>query len=124
MADSEATLLRRELAAMHAKVEALEAENAEMKAVKAENAELRARLAAYENPNAPSSSRPLFNSRRNDFCRKRGSRGSDGEGSGRPAPPGGEGGAGRRSPPPEGHAGVSHRNRPAFCTRYGLPYCP
>ena len=128
MADSEATLLRREVASMHWEMEALKGAVAERDAALAERdgeiARLKARLAAYENPNAPSSSRSLFNSRRNDFRSKRGSRGSDGEGSDRPALPDGEGGTRRRRGPPEGHAGVSHRNTPAFCTRYGLPCCP
>ena len=77
-----------------------------------DNARLKARLAVYENPNAPSSARSLFNAERNAFRSKRGSRGSDG-GDAKKGP--------KKKGPPEGHRGVSHSNKPTFCIKYRLP---
>ena len=77
-------------------------------------ASLEARLAVHENPNAPSSTRALFNTERNAFRNKRGSRGSDGE-----AKKGGH----KKKGPPAGHPGVSH-SKSTRCIKYRLRACP
>lgn len=126
---SEKTLLRRELVAAHATIfdrdkeivvlrEQVASERTEKESYRAQLASAKAKLALYEGPNAPSSTKSQFNARRNSFRKKRGSRGSDGSGSDRPAGPGG----GRKKGPPAGHAGVSHA-KPAVCMKYPASRC-
>ena len=71
-----------------------------------------ARLAVHENPNAPSSTRAMFNAERNAFRNKRGSRGSDGAAKDSP----------KKKGPPAGHPGVSH-SKPTHCIKYRLRAC-
>lgn len=115
MADSEAAVLRRELAAAITGLDKLKQEFAGLgeryAALEKENAGLRARLALYESPNMPTSQPSLYNAERKRF---RESRGED------PGGNPGDGARGKKRGPPAGHAGVSHSNAPAVALRYGL----
>ena len=92
---SEKTLLRRELVAAHVTIFERDnrivelggqaaSEKAEKESYRAQLASANAKLALYEGPNAPSSTKSQFNARRSRFRKKRGSRGSDGSGSDMP----------------------------------------
>ena len=87
-----------------------------------DRASMAARLAVHENPNAPSSTRAMFNMERNAFRNKRGSRGSDGEGKNGSSPK--KGGKPKKKGPPVGHPGISHSNKPTRCIKYRLRACP
>ena len=121
---SEAVLLRGELVAAHIAIfdrdNQIEVLKGQVASERAEKEKYKARLALYEGPNAPSSTKSQFNHRRNEYRKKHGARGSDGSGSDRPVRPDGKG---RKRGPPTGHAGVSHTNVPVLCRKYSVSRC-
>ena len=94
---SEAVPLRGELVAAHITIFDRDNQIVVLKEqVASERAEkYKARLAQYEGPNAPSSTKSQFDHRRNKYRKKHGARGSDVSGSDRPVRPDGKG---RRRP--------------------------
>ncbi len=121
---SEAVLLRGELVAAHIMIFDQDNQIVVLKeqvaSERAEKEKYKARLALYEGPNAPSSTKSQFNHRRNKYRKKHGARGSDGSGSDRPVRPGGKG---RKRGPPAVHPGVSHANVPVLCRKYTVSRC-
>ena len=85
---SEAVLLRGELVAAHITIfyrdNQIVVLKEQMASEKDEKEKYKARLALYEGPNAPSSTKSMFNHRRNKYRNKHGARGSGGSGSDRP----------------------------------------
>lgn len=109
MTDSEATLLRRELADAFTKIEGLEDT---VKILTEENNRLKTALAFYESPNMSTSKPSLYNKARKKFRAKRGEDPSGSPGD-KTVSSGEESTASekkKRGPPP-GHVGASHHNK-------------